>query len=236
MLHLNPMRKHVIFYITSVLILSSLISTLNTYKCSQRKADSNPDATFIGFGIFHYHAIASRIFEQFLCFHSYSHCLFFHRPSPYFHVLASISCKTDSPSDDFFLVSLEQSREVKTSSLVFILNCVYIGGQILPLMWVYSPSCELCPLMQWSFMPCMRKWIFLCLQSEVGDNSSFISVESYSSYGSALNVEMKLIQKPWLGPDMWFLLIVVPLLGCPGLSAWIIFLTHIFKNRNLFNF
>lgn len=162
MLCLNPMRKHVIFYITSVLILSLLISTLNTYKSSQRRADSSPDGTYIGFGIFHYHAIASSIFKQFLCFHSYSHCLLFHRPSPYFHVLASISCKTDSPSDDFFgLTRTIKGR--KSSSLVFILNCVYTGGQFLPLIWVYSSSCELCPLMQWSFMPCTRKLMFLFL-------------------------------------------------------------------------
>lgn len=233
MLCLNPMRKHVIFYITSVLILSSLISTLNTYKCSQRRADSNPDTTFIGFGIFHYHAIASSIFEQFLCFHSYSHCLLFHRPSPFFHVLASISCKTDSPSDDFFgLTRTIKGRE--SNSSVFILNYVYMGGQILPLMWAYSSSREFCPLMHWSFMPCTRKWIFLYLQNEVGDNSSFISVKSCSSYGSALNVEVILIQKPWLSPDLWFWIIVVPLLGCPGLSAWIIFFnTRVWKQETL---
>lgn len=215
MLRLNPMRKHVIFYITSVLILSSLISTLNTYKCSQRRADSNPDAAFIGFGIFHYHAIASSIFEHFLCFHSYSHCLLFHKPSSYFHVLASISCKTDSPSDDFFGLTRTIKGRKKQFFSIYMELCLYgwpnsalhMGVQLF--LWMM-------PFNEGSFMPCTRKWIFLCLQNEVGDNSSFISVKSCGSYGSALNVEMILIQKPWLGPYMW-------------LCAWIIFLTHMFK-------
>lgn len=171
MLHFNPMRKHVIFYITSVLILSSLISTLNTYKCSQRRADSNPDATFRGFGIFHYHAIASSIFEQFLCFHSYSHCLLFHRPSPYFHVLASISCKTDSPSDDFFgLTRTIKGR--KSSSLVFYWIvfiwvakfCPKYGCTALPVNYVlqYSDPFAL-PKKMNIFMPAewSRRWFFL---------------------------------------------------------------------------
>lgn len=116
--------------------------TLNTYKNFHiRMADSNPDATYIGFGIFHYHAIASRIFEQFLCFHFYSHCLLFHRPSPFFHVLASISCKSDSPSDDF-LVSLEQSREEKAMPSYLYWIVLIQGSQILPLTWVHSSSCE----------------------------------------------------------------------------------------------
>lgn len=106
------MRKYVIFYFTSVLILSSLISTLNTYKCSQRRVDSSPDATFRGFGIFHYHAIASSIFEQFLCFHSYSIASYF-TGHPHIFMSWQVSAARLIHLLMIFLVSLEQSREEK---------------------------------------------------------------------------------------------------------------------------
>lgn len=108
----------------------------------------------------------------------------------------------------FCLTRTIKGRE--SSAFIFILNCVYRGwpNSALNMGCPVNPgdwdSCEgILPLMQWSFLPCTRKWIFLCLQKG-GESSSFIAVKSYSSYGSAVNVLLILIQKPWLGPDTWF--------------------------------